>query len=137
MPFVDQRFASAFPTTIPMGEGEAILPAIDCLKNYDKQDLDLEKNDVMSSNTYTPELMSATYEFSMIAEQMSFLNQIGSDSCREIFDASLNDAKIPDKVIKGLQTRDVLKQLIEESCNADAYRDMKGRRAFEKQLVDF
>ena len=53
----------------------------------------------------------------MSAEQMSFLNQITSDSCKKIFDTSLNDAKIPDKVMKGLQTRDVLKQLIEESCS--------------------
>ena len=39
--------------------------------------------------------------------------------------------------MKSLHTRDVLKQLIEESCSAADYRGMKGRRALEERLVDF
>ena len=73
----------------------------------------------------------------MFNEQMSFLNQMTSESCAEIFDASLNDADIPDEVMKSLNTRDVLKQFIEESCSAADYRGMKGRREFEKHLVDY
>ena len=125
------------PTTMPIQDRQAIRPAIDRLKNYDKQDLDLDKFDAMFSNTYTPDSMSTQDEFSMFAEQMSFLNQMTSDSCEEIFDASLNDADIPDEVMKSLHTRDVLKQFIEESCSAADYRGMKGRRAFAKHLVDF
>ena len=115
------------------------MPAIDRLKNYDKHDLDLEKFDAMFSHTYTPDSMDATNEFSMFAGQMSILNQITSESCKEIFYNSLNDAEIPDEVMRRLQTRDVLKQLIEESCSAADYRGMKvkGTRALENQLVTF
>ena len=91
----------------------------------------------MFTQTYTPDSMSTQDEFSMFNEQMSFLNQMTSESCAEIFDASLNDADIPDDVMKSLHTRDVLEQFIEESCAAADYRGMKGRRAFEERLVDF
>ena len=39
--------------------------------------------------------------------------------------------------MRGLKTKDVLKQLIEESCFAADYRGMKGTRAFEKELITF
>ena len=107
------------PRTMPIEDRQTILQAIDCLKNYDKQDIDLDQFDAMFSQTYTPDSMNANEEFLMFAEQMTFLNQITSESCKEIFDTSLNeDAEIPDEVMEGLQTRDVLKQLIEESCSA-------------------
>ena len=125
------------PTSMPIQDRQDILPAIDRLKNYDKQDLDLEKFDAMFTSTYTPDSMSTQDEFSMFNEQMSYLNQTTSGSCEEIFDASLNDADIPDEAMKSLHTRDVLKQFIEESCTAADYRGMKGRRALEERLVDF
>ncbi len=125
------------PTSIPIQDNKEILPAIDRLKNYDKQDLNLEKFDAMFTNTYTPDSMSTQDEFSMFNKQISFLNQMSSESCDKIFDASLNDAYIPDEAMKPLHTRDVLKQFIEESCTAADYRCMKGRRTLEKCLVDF
>ena len=123
------------PTSMPIQDRQDILPAIDRLKNYDKQDFDLEKIDAMFTNTYTPDSMSTQDELSMFNEQMSFLNQMTSESCEEIFDASLNDADIPDEAMKSLHTRDVLKQFIEESCTAADYRGMKGRRELEERLV--
>ena len=125
------------PTSMPIQDRQDIMPAIDRLKNYEKQDLDLGKFDAMFSHTYTPDSMSTQDEFSMFNEQMNCLNQMTSESCAEIFDASLNDADIPDDIMKSLHTRDVLKQFIEESCAAADYRGLKGRRAFEERLVDF
>ncbi len=63
----------------------------------------------MLTNTYTPESMSTQNEFSMFNEQMSFLNQMTSESCHRLFDASINDVDIPDEAMKSLHTRDVLK----------------------------
>ena len=68
------------PTTVPIEDRQAMLPAIDCLENYNTQDLDLDKFDAMFSNTYTPDSMNTTNDFSMCAEQMIFLNQITSES---------------------------------------------------------
>ena len=125
------------PTSMAIHDREDILPAIDRMKNYDKQDFDLAKFDAMFTNTYTPDSMSTQDEFTMFSEQMSCLNQMTSESCAGIFDASLNDADIPDEAMKSLRTRDVLKQFIEESCSAADYRGMKGRRALEERLLDF
>ena len=81
------------PATMPIEEKQVVLPAIDCLKNYDRQDLDLDKFDAMFSQTYTLDSMDDSAEFLMFAEQMNFLNQITTDSCKEKFGTSLNDSE--------------------------------------------
>ena len=57
------KICTGIPTTMSIEDRQAILPAIDCLKNYDRQDLDLNKFDAMFSYTYTPDSTSATDEF--------------------------------------------------------------------------
>ena len=125
------------PKSMTIQDKHDILPALDRLKNYDRKDLDLNKFDAMFTNTYTPDSMSTQDECSVLAEQMSYLNEMTTESCDRLFDASINDADIPDEAMKSLQTRDVLKQIIEESCTAADYRGVKGRRALEERLLEF
>ena len=125
------------PESMLIQERQPILPAIDRLKNYDKKDVDFNKFEEMFANTYKPDEMSTQDEVAILNEQMNFLNQMTSDHSRCVFDASINDAYIPDEAMKSLSSRDVFKQLIEESCSAADYRGMKGRRAFEEHLLDF
>ena len=75
------------PTSMPIQKREEILPAIDRLKNYDKNDIDLDKFEAMFANTYTPDSMSTQEEASMLNKQMSFLNQMTSDSCECMFES--------------------------------------------------
>ena len=42
--------------------------------------------------------MDAHAECFMLAEQINFLNQMTSESCKEMFDTSLNDSEIPNEV---------------------------------------
>ena len=125
------------PTTMLIQQRQGVLPAIDRLKNHNKEDIDFDQFDAMFNQTYTPDSIDANKEFSMFVEQMNFLNQTTTESCKETFDTSLNDSEIPNEVMRGLQTRDVLNQLTEESCAADDYRGIEGTRALEEQLVSF
>ena len=88
-PIRGPKIRIVIPTTMKIQEKQPILPALDRLKNYEKQDFDLDKFDAMFSSTYTPDSMNTQDEFSMFAEQMSFLNQVTSNACNDVFNASL------------------------------------------------
>ena len=84
---------------LPFNDRSPILPALERLKNYNKQDIDLDLYEGMFwSKVYEPESMSqdSEQELNKLFEDISIkLRYVISPEMEELFDSSINDASLP------------------------------------------
>ena len=110
------KLAINIPNSMEIMPPRPHLPALDRLKNYRKEDVNLELIDGMLTSTYTPDSMGEEEEYSMYEAMSEALQDMITHQAEELFDSSASDANIPAAAAKGAKTRDTLKQLIESSC---------------------
>ena len=107
------------PEEMEILEKEPILSALDCLLNYNKDEinLDLEEFDGMFTTTYLPEGMNEVEEHKYFNDQFAWLNEVISKTCKDTFNTSVNDCNLPEETEHDAHTRDALKQYWEASYN--------------------
>ena len=126
------------PETMEIKPRRAHLSALDRLKNYRKEDINLELMDGMLSSTYTPDSMGNDAEYDMFAGMSDALQDMITPQAEKLFDLSASDANIPDAAaIGGVKTRETLKQLIESSCCKADEIGSDGAKELESVLLGF
>ena len=117
-------FKGDIPDNLEISPRAPILPALDRLKNYSKEGIDLEKIDGMFSTTFTPSSQFSDESgmevdrdvLDKIFEGMfNELQSITSSSSVEIFESALANAVLPQTAAKGVGARETLKSLANDS----------------------
>ncbi len=117
-------FRGEIPDNLEIHPQTPILPALDRLKNYSKEGIDLEKIDGMFSTTFTPssqftdesgveidrDVLDEIFE-----DMFEDLQSITSKSSVKIFESALSNAALPQAAAKGIGARDTLKSLANDS----------------------
>ena len=131
---------SAIPNTniFPIEEPLLILPACDRMRNYSSKDVsDLEHFDGLFSQDYEPD------DYEMDEEQNLFMNianricDMTTDVTNDKFSESINDTVFPELTESRYNTREMLKQKIEDCCSAADEVGADGKKELGRVLDSF
>ena len=130
----------AIPNTniFPIEEPLLILPACDRIKNYSSEDVsELEDFDGLFSQDYEPD------DYEMDEEQNLFMNianricDMTTDVTNDKFSESINDTVFPELTASRFNTREMLKQKIEDCCSAADKVGADGKKELGRVLDSF
>lgn len=131
------KLAGDIPDSLKIQDRHVHLPALERLKNYKPQDINLEQIDGMLSTTYTPN-SQAEEEDDMLYKSMSeALQDMTTPDAEELFDLSSSDACLPEAATKGVKARDILKQHVESSFQLADQHGQEGIKQLEAMHLEF
>jgi hypothetical protein len=117
-----------------------ILNALDRLKNYNKEDIDLEKNDGMYCSNYSPQPTGGELESDLnpIFEQMfKELQESTPNNTNDLFDLSMTDSSLPPGVTANISSRQKLKAIVNTAFALSDRIGHDGIEKLESTLVEF
>ena len=140
-PIKGPKLRIPIPESLRIENPDPMLPAIDRIKNYDKVDIDMSLLGHMDSQTFVPSQEDgnddADESWDYFSQQCDVLQNGISQGAEVMFDICLANSTIPKAAKVGVRTRDLLKQLWEESCyEADNLGD-DGVKKLEENLLNF
>jgi hypothetical protein len=117
---------------------QPILPAIDWLKNYDKEGIDLNRMDGMHCSTFSPtnNNMSNDELNDPFKEKVTELQNVISDSSDVMFDESATNFSIPNNV-QGTTARNAMRSLVNTGYELADRLGTDGLKQFEKTMSEF
>ena len=105
--------------TFPIEEKLPMLPAYLRLKNYSIDDIkDLSDFDGLFSQSYVPDELSIGEEQELFTGLAKAVSDMTSSVTEDKFSNSIKDTDLPESAAARLNTRDILKQKIEDCCDA-------------------
>jgi hypothetical protein len=126
--------------SIVIEEPSPILSALDRLKNYNKDDIDLEKIDGMYCSNYSPQPTEGELESDLnpIFEQMfKELQESTPNDTNDLFDLSMTDSSLPPCVTTNISSRQKLKAIVNTAFALSDRIGHDGIEQLETTLVEF
>jgi hypothetical protein len=115
-----------------------MLPASQRLKNYLTNDIkDLSDFDGMFLQSYDPVGLSKQEEDELFGSLARAVKNMTSSVTEDKFSDSITDTDLPETVTARLNTRDILKQKIEDCCAVSDNIGNNGTKQFGQVLDDF
>ena len=137
------RLRKSIPDSLAIKDRDPILPAVDRLINYKKEDIDFSLVDGMVSTTHSQDSYDMDtdpnddVDENFFEERRQALFKSISHTCEQMFDVSISNSALPESARSGVRTRDALKQPWEEACDAADGIGWEATRKLESMLDDF
>ena len=133
------HFKHSIPDTMEIKSPSPPKTALESLKNYSGDDINLEVIDGMYVSTFTPASQDQGNDSldDMFETMFQELHDTTSDSVDLMFQQSAENYDLPSGVKKGISSRDILRSIVDTSyCVADRLGD-RGIVELEKKLKEF
>ena len=106
----------SIPDTMEITTRSEIMPAIDRLKNYKKDDIDLERIDGMFISTFTPNTDDRSSDdlnelFESMVDELQYMTTPSGDA---MFDKSVFNSSIRE-VVQGVCARNMIRSIVDTS----------------------
>ena len=110
-------------------------PAIDRLKNYNKNDIDLERIDGMFISTFTPNTDSEDLD-QLFESMLEELQSMTTPSAQAMFDESVFNYAIPE-VVQGVCARNMMRSIVDTGYALADRLGVDGIKKFEETVLGF
>jgi len=131
------KLTGDIPDSLEIQKPHVHLPALERLKNYKKEDINLELIDGMLSSTYIPNSQAEEEDDLLYREMSEALQDMTTPDVEELFDSSTSDACLPMAATKGVKARDILKQHVESSFELADRHGQEGIKQLEAMHIEF
>lgn len=132
------------PDSLPIEDELPRLPAIDRLKNYKKEDIDMSKFEAMHTISYTPPSQRQSQhsgleedDTGLYKAQYEAMKAHVSKNCTMMFEECLENAVLPEAMSSQVKTRERLGQNINEACDLADNIGTEAMQELETRLKDF